>query len=431
MEIDGEDLEVSSESNTIVNLDQITPVSPENTIEYLIIEDTRNQTSIPRRFVNHLDNICPYCKTRFESSESLEIHIDLSHLQNERPYQCDRCRYLFKSKFKLINHIENIHLNKKRHKCQICERSFSESGNLKQHLLTHSKDKPMKCEFCNLGFSHSATFNAHKFKCLKLKQEPAIEIKEFKSLDELRNLISEENVEQSFNLEDCSFENDLHKCAFCERSFKKLESIQEHLKIHRFQAKTKIKCLHCDFATTNKGALASHTKVVHASVDTELIPLTKEDRDQLITCHVCSKMIKRSLIDKHLDEVHSKVFFRCPEEMCRKLFKTMKNLSQHVHGMHPVPSSKSFPCIVCGLSFPNYTVLKKHAKSHDIDKIQKCNICGAYLKNLSSLNTHKLRHSEKTFECNLCKEKFYSKQSKQAHIIKYHDTKDIDIDMFD
>ena len=53
--------------------------------------------------------------------------------------KCDYCDHWSKSKFDLKSHINDIHQEEKGQKCQMCGKSFAQSGSLKKHyMLVHS-----------------------------------------------------------------------------------------------------------------------------------------------------------------------------------------------------------------------------------------------------------------------------------------------------
>ena len=50
----------------------------------------------------------------------------------------------------MSTHISNVHLKVKNYKCEICGKSFAQSGVLKRHHKAfHEQDKNFKCVKCN------------------------------------------------------------------------------------------------------------------------------------------------------------------------------------------------------------------------------------------------------------------------------------------
>lgn len=63
-------------------------------------------------------------------------------------------------KYALRNHIRS-HTKEKPFMCQICKRGFSLSTNLKRHVITHTGERPYVCNVRQKGFIQLTSLAAH------------------------------------------------------------------------------------------------------------------------------------------------------------------------------------------------------------------------------------------------------------------------------
>ena len=84
------------------------------------------------------------------------IHYDSQH--NEVP--CAVCGVII-TKSKMARHIAQKHtaMEDRKFKCTFCPKAFISSKGLKDHVNTHTGEKPYICKFCGKG---SASFGSHR-----------------------------------------------------------------------------------------------------------------------------------------------------------------------------------------------------------------------------------------------------------------------------
>ena len=56
----------------------------------------------------------------------------------KKPFRCSYCRKEFAHLTSLESHMEQIHKGEAKHKCELCDRSFSSKSNLTAHKKIHS-----------------------------------------------------------------------------------------------------------------------------------------------------------------------------------------------------------------------------------------------------------------------------------------------------
>lgn len=92
---------------------------------------------------------CHYCQKIFPHKSSLPAHFK-QHLNKER-VPCPQCTLTFASKGNLTQHIKQIHLNIRKHICELCGKAFGHPHNLKSHMVKHSGEKVFDFNFSKLN----------------------------------------------------------------------------------------------------------------------------------------------------------------------------------------------------------------------------------------------------------------------------------------
>lgn len=182
----------------------------------------------------------------------MKIHSDT------RDFKCDVCEKAFKNSKQLKNH-RRIHTKQTAiSRCKECGHSFLSAKHLKEHLLTHvaamaAKDStavdPLKCEICGEVFHSRHSLRSHHMTHFEGKR---------------------------FNCADCDYKSNDHN------------AFRRHQMVHSKQAK--YKCPHCAFQCIQSTNYKNHIFKKHPELAKDLV----------YVCDKCNFMT----VSKKLNEMH-------------------------------------------------------------------------------------------------------------------------------
>ncbi|XP_071000052.1 uncharacterized protein [Oncorhynchus clarkii lewisi] len=102
---------------------------------------------------------CPQCGKSFSSSGNLKNHQSV-HIR-EKPFHSATCGKSFSVKVNLMRH-EMVHSGEKPYHCTKCGKSFvNHSGSL-THKIVHTGEKPYHCSLCGEGFTQLRSLKSHE-----------------------------------------------------------------------------------------------------------------------------------------------------------------------------------------------------------------------------------------------------------------------------
>lgn len=163
-------------------------------------------------------------------------------------------------------------------------------------------------------------------------------------------------------------------------------------------------CKHCDEISDSKKDHAIHLKT-HKS--TKLLKLT---------CHLCGKKFKdQDIFDGHLKVHEGLSAFTC--EYCDKTFNYKNNYQTHILSH---TNERPFPCTLCEKSFRSKWDLTIHLRVHNDIRKYECNICGKKFRVSSHMTSHQYSHFSKSFECDICFNKYISPRTLKQHKATVH-----------
>ncbi|KYN03785.1 hypothetical protein ALC62_05297 [Cyphomyrmex costatus] len=110
-------------------------------------------------YIGSVSYKCGTCNKEFKKKTHLHIHERIHN--DEKPYQCEFCKYKSRQKGNLRKHVKRKHNNDEcyksnkdlysggvSYKCGTCNKEFKNKAHLHIHERTHIGEKSYHCEFC-------------------------------------------------------------------------------------------------------------------------------------------------------------------------------------------------------------------------------------------------------------------------------------------
>ncbi len=103
---------------------------------------------------------CKICNKSFAQNSNYKNHIR-TH-SDERPFVCDICSIGFKERYHLKKHMLFKHSNELKEECRVCGKKFKDSTAVRAHERIHSDIRPYSCRRCSKSFKTSECLWHHE-----------------------------------------------------------------------------------------------------------------------------------------------------------------------------------------------------------------------------------------------------------------------------
>ena len=397
---------------------------------------------------------CDKCEKKFKTVYGLRYHIKNFHgIDDKAKTECNSCGKIFRfqKRFENLIIVKCVHEGQHRFHCANCDKSFSDTGNLRKHIIVDHEGTKFICHQDECGRDGGKNFIS----------EQALNIHIDKVHKGVRNQVCQICGMAFFykgylnhHLAKIHDGRKKYRCDFgdCLESYDDIKFLRLHHKAEHKNEEWKYKCDKCKYGTNKEMKFLRHIKGTH-----------EEHRE---ICHHCGKKFKfLKLLESHIVTKHTEkpedfnVIQTIQIDPCSDFKDVTKDPRNGKHGLFTSKTWEYFllnkearevKCRICGEKFqesrkgldpklgPNPGEMRfgsiklKHLREKHKLEIEtqqrssapdrwKCKFCGKCFNESKPLRTHLNTHTgARPHKCEHCGKSFADDSNRINHIKSVH-----------
>lgn len=193
---------------------------------------------------------CIVCKKKLTTALSIYTH-SVMH-SGAREHECTQCGYAFKTATGLKEHMVTHSEEKPVRQCPHCDRKFYSRSQYNAHVMRHTADGSLityKCPICDVKFQHKSSYNRHV-----IRHQPGGDLEYPKQNPYL--LLDESELPEGV-------------CHKCRKHYSSKSGFYLHLKKCRDGIVQQFQCPFCERGCSNRSSLKRHIQRRHKGMEFE------------------------------------------------------------------------------------------------------------------------------------------------------------------
>lgn len=176
--------------------------------------------------------------------------------------KCNLCQKEFSSTPRLLEHV-NTHKGEKPFKCHFCPRAYASKRNLAAHEVEHVEEPKLACDVCGKKFVKQYTLNGHKARRHVLRPRRKLQCPYCDN--KYNDSKYFENHKKTCAKNPQKKESELYACHIkgCNKTFKRVDSRNSHIKIAH-GGQNPVECKVCHEKFKYRAERAVHMRKEHA-----------------------------------------------------------------------------------------------------------------------------------------------------------------------